>query len=444
LAVPGQILTIQLVVHATKPLELAATAAALKRGGGSFVNVTVSQGRYMPRRPDGTGAVWTQVEHFRPDLLFTVGPELCRPLLLECVIPLNARPGDYTTALSLQGGGEQLSLPIKVKIVDAKLAEIPIPVGLCTEGIPLGEHLLDSDTWWRLQEDTLRELGQAGMTLLSGGPGLRYEVSSESKITGDNAVRYVKLARKYATIRATVNYGGFLSLPSRLMPDFKRIAANLKAFENEHGLPPTFVNCYDEPSTETEMKRVLDPLKAATEAGFRTWGLTSTHTNNATWDDIVAATQDVAFNVFTPADIRKVKALGRNFWIYNQGLSRWAYGIQLWRAIQMGIDGRIDYIAYHTQGFAFHSLDGREPSHGCFMLHEKLGVLKTPNWVGVREGLLDCRLRLTLEKLAQKDDMVLARWSPENYRKDEARWSDGELNKVREEMLKRIEERTRK
>jgi hypothetical protein len=115
-------------------------------------------------------------------------------------------------------------------------------------------------------------------------------------------------------------------------------------------------------------------------------------------------------------------------------------GLVLWRKIQLGCGGRLEWIGLFEQGFAFDNLDGREPSVCCFKLHSKLGIMKTNLWLQAREGLLDCRIRLALEAKAAKDDPALALWTVEGYRKDESQWSDEKFQSTREGMFKRLSE----
>ena len=94
-------------------------------------------------------------------------------------------------------------------------------------------------------------------------------------------------------------------------------------------------------------------------------------------------------NLHTGESIKKVKAWGLHPWIDNNGLDRVGMGLRIWRSMQFGCEGRMQWIGLFTQGFAFHNLDGREPSKGCFLVHAKRGALKTPAWLRVREGLLE-------------------------------------------------------
>ena len=63
------------------------------------------------------------------------------------------------------------------------------------------------------------------------------------------------------------------------------------------------------------------------------------------------------------------------------------------------------------------------------------GVLPTPRWLSLREGLIDARIQIALEKAAPGSGSGL--W-PDDYPADPAKWPDGALEKARAESLRRL------
>jgi hypothetical protein len=61
-------------------------------------------------------------------------------------------------------------------------------------------------------------------------------------------------------------------------------------------------------------------------------------------------------------------------------------------------------------------------------------------WFSRCEGLLDCRIQLTLEKLAPPDDATLKLWTTDDYSRKSDRWTNAELEKWRNAALKRLAE----
>lgn len=437
-AVTGQKVTVHLAVYAKKELSLTATAAALK-GPGEIAAPGISYGRYMPQREYGVGAVWLDINHYRPEAEFTCGPELTRSVIFEYDVPADAKPGAYAGSIEIAGGGEKISLPVKLNVAAVKLADIPIPLGIFMNALPFGPGLIDEAQWWKLQESLLQEQGRAGLTCPAGGPGLEIKVQN-GKFSGDRAVKYLKLAAQYGMNKAFTNYGGFCDRLHKGFGDAKALAEGLAAFEKDNALPPFYWYSYDEPGTDAELQRVLDYLAPYTAAGIRTVGYTSVHKGNAMWEKLRDGSYAPALNIHSAEDLKEMKAAGKHPWVYNNGLDRYGMGLHMWRGIKLGVEGRMQWIGLYTQGFAYHNLDGREPSYPSFYVHQKFGALKTPMWLSVREGLLDARIRLTLEQAAKADDPALAAWSVDGYKADQAKWTAEELDKARMTMLKRLME----
>ena len=444
LAVTGQTATIHLAVYAKKDLELTATAKELA-GPGKLDAPIISHGRYMPMRPYGVGAVWLEVNHYRPEPKFSVGANVARSVIFEYTIPSDAKPGAYSGSISLTqsggGNGEGLELPVKINVAAAKLADVPIPLGVFMNALAFDKSYVGEDTWWRLQESLLKEQGLAGLNTCTGGPGLEISIEDNgAKVSGADAVKFLQIAKKYGMNKAVVPYGGFLPHAKAINADPKLLSQTLKKFEEANQLPPIYVYSFDEPGTEDEKKAVMGPLKAATAGGLRTIGYTSENWADAMWVELIKSAYAPACNLHSADWFKKAKELGLHPWIYNNSRDRFGYSVNLWRDIKLGCEGRVDWIGVYTQGFAFHNLDGREPSDARFAIHKQLGVLKTPGWLGSREGLLDLRLRLALEKAAPAGDPVLSLWSADGYQKDTEKWTNAEMNKVRAAMIKRLGE----
>ncbi|MBA3708424.1 MAG: hypothetical protein H0W83_06370 [Planctomycetes bacterium] len=443
LAVAGQTVAVQLGLYAKKELAAAVSAKELAGPGKLPTAPVISHGRYMPMRPYGVGAIWLEINHYHPEPKFSVGPNVSRSLVVEYEIPSDAKPGDYSGSITIAGASAPIDVPVKIHVIAAKLADIPIPLGLFENAISFDQHAVDEATWWKLQESMVKEQVSAGLSALTGGPGLGMSFTPDgASISGDAAVRYIKIAQKYGPIRAIIPYGGFLDRPA---PGTEAKAAEtLKAFEEKNQLPPCFLNCYDEPGTVPEKTRVLSYLKPLTAAGFRTLGWTSANWEDSMWVDIIANSYGPAFNLHDASMFAKVKAMGKHPWIYNNLRGRYGYGIDLWRQIKLGCEGRVDWIGNYTQGFAFSNLDGREPSSAFFAVHRDLGVLKTPGWLALKAGMLDLRLRLALEQVAPADDPALQLWKADGYRTDESTWTSAEMDRVRAAMLKRLQELAKK
>ena len=437
LAVAGQTLTVHLGVYGTSRQDVEVVTSKTAK-----IKPSISYGRYMPMRNYGVGSVWLEVNHYRPDTKFSVGPGLSRSVILEYKIDKGFGNGVINDTVELRAGSQRVKLPIEIKVSKVSLESIPIPVGLYMNSLPIPEKQMDSSAWWRLQESVLEEQVGSGLTALSGGPSIEYSVK-QAKISGDNAVKYIRIAQKYGPIHAIVGYGGFFHARTFKsgLGDLKAVAEAIDAFEKRENLPTHYVNSFDEPRHGTdELKNVLKYLTPNFKAGIRTIGWSSWGSHSDIIKTLSKNSYAAAVNGHKAEHFSKIKELGAEPWVYNNGLDRYGMGIHLWRGMKFGAQGRMQWIGMFTQGFAFHNLDGREPSKSCFLVHKELGALKTPLWLGVREGLLDARLRLTLEKVAKEGDPALSAWTLDEttYRKDQKTWTGEKLEEARRVMLERI------
>jgi hypothetical protein len=431
LAISGQPVTLHFAVYATREQKVHAEASLSGAPSAQRPAPRISVGRYLPMLSAAPGPVWIEVNHYRPAPDFTVGPELTRSLLIEFPMP-DRGSGVFTGAITLSGEATKLSIPLRIRLIDRPLPEIPIPVGLFMNALPFGPSAVGEATWWRYQEDLLREQARAGLNCLTGGSDIEHPLGSPVGAP-DPAAEYLALARRIGPVRAVVPYGGFLP-PLKALPLAPRdLAEALSAFGAPH-----YAYAYDEPGTEVEIQQALELVSPFTAAGVKTMGFTSIQRDAPGLDALLRNTYAPALSIHDAGDLSRRKAQGRHVWVYNNGLHRYGMGLHLWRSLKLGAEGRLEWIGMITQGFAFNNLDGREPSPSAWVVHEALGPLPTPRWLAAREGLLDLRIRLALEAAVPADDPALQSFSLEGYRADQDRFPDEILAAIRAAMLERL------
>ena len=225
------------------------------------------------------------------------------------------------------------------------------------------------------------------------------------------------------------------------MKNFQALAQAIERLEEKEGFPRHYLYVFDEPRRGTDqMDKTAAYMAKAHEAGLKTIGYTSWHGKSEKWMAIFDKTFAPAYNGHSADNLKFTAERGKEPWVYNNGLDRIGLGMRLWQSIKLGAKGRMEWIGLFRQGFAFHNLDGREPSKSCFLMHKEHGALPTPRWLGVREGLLDARIRLTLEKHVPASDPVLKLWSIKDYRNFsvDQQWTDKKLDDVRQAMIERL------
>lgn len=439
--VPGQRVTAALVLYA---MEARSARLMPLSPLPSWSTPRALQGRYLPARPMEGGSAWIAVHHYRPDPDITLGPELCRPVLIEIPIPKDATPGHYNAHLVIfSGPSVTLDVTLPIHVVRDEMAKIPLSVGLLGSALPFGPEVVGEERWWALQEALLVEQAAYGLNTITGGPGLDYEVRTSATgltIEAPRALRYFAIARKLWHGRTVVPYGGFLPALSRLRHKPSDLAKALVDFQKVHDVPEHLFYAYDEPSTPEEMKQAIAKTGLYRAAGVPTLGFTSARKGDALFDELMAVTTAPALNEHEPGDVKALMDKGHPVWIYNNGLSRYGLSVHLYRQHLLGVRGRLEWIGLLTQGFAFDELDGREPFTGAWVVHKTLGIMPTPRWLAAREGLVDLAVFLAFAPRFKEDHHTTA-WGVERYQKDKESWSDKTLAEGRTWMLERLDQR---
>lgn len=430
---------IQLALHAPRELDISIAATPAP----AVPPPRISCGVYGPKRPYEGGAAWIETAYYRPLIeseTVHVGPELTRSVLVEFDVPAAAPAGRAASVLRFTAGADLLAeVPVTIDVVPAVLPPLPIPVGLFMSALPFAPDAVGEDRWWQLQEAILAAEGEAGLNTPTGGPGLEYTMSKTTDgyaFTGDRALRYLALARKYGLDAAVVGYSGFLPSIKHERPDAASFQRSWSAFETDHHLPPHYLYAYDEPSTDEELAATAAYLGPFHAAGVRTIGFFS-GAEGPRFRPVLDATFAPAVSAHTPDLVRTWLVQRKHFFLYNRGVSRLSMGADLVTQIHLGVAGRLEWIGLYTQGFAFDDLDAREPSYGMFVVHDKLGVLPTPRWLSLREGLFDARVRLALEKAGLPAPQGPSDW-PSDYPAAPAQWPDSALESARVAALRRV------
>ncbi len=447
----GQIVAVQLGVYAQAAGTAEARASTLTGPAGATIAATyVAHGRYLPMRPLNQGPGWIQLDHYRPEPSFTLGPELSRAVLVEWQVPPNAKPGDYTGQIEIAMGDQKQTVPVTVTVVPVKLGALDKPVCFMRNALPFEPDVVGEERWWQLQEELLKQQGEAGMTCISGGPGLYYDVRDDGDkyvLGGDRPLRYIALAKKYGLDKAVLSYGAFLPpfrmgqlmLRQRKPADPKKLVDALTVLEHDKGLPPNYFYAYDEPQAEGERRRAADSIRPVSKVGGRTFGFTSVYWDQPVWRDLIEATKAPCLHKYVPEDVKKLRGMGKEPWIYAADHDRWAFGHGMWRALGIGVEGRLEWIGLISNGMAFDNFDARTAADVAWQVHDKFGVMPTPAWISSREGLYDLRARMTLEKAAKADDPALKLWSDAGaYTFDRGAWNDEQLEESRAAMLLRL------
>jgi hypothetical protein len=308
----------------------------------------------------------------------------------------------------------EASVPLSVVVHAGQLPPIDMPSGLFMSGVPVPQEIMGDDAYWAASESMLQQIQRGSFTMITGGPNYSYRwQGKEAVFSGDGAVKMIELAKRYGLAMKVTNYGGFSpgfgthairpAAGMTLEETYAALYAGFEKFRKANDLPEHYLYAYDEPGTPSEFAEVAERLKLLRQAGFKTIGYTSmADPAKADADHLMLAKETVApaYNIHSPATLKFVKEQGNEPWVYNQGLSRSASGLDLWRSHRYGAFGRLQWIASIVQGYQFDALDGREPDLSCFYVHSNLGVLIAPRYLGTMEGGVEARLLFELQRCA--------------------------------------------
>jgi len=91
----------------------------------------------------------------------------------------------------------------------------------------------------------------------------------------------------------------------------------------------------------------------------------------------------------------EAKKLGREIHIYNQGTSRYSFGLYQWSEYQKGVTARWQWHLNVLHGYQFFDLDGREPDT-AMVCYGRNAIYPTIAFERCREGAEDFYLLQTL------------------------------------------------
>ncbi len=374
--------------------------------------------------------------HIRPHTLREVpsvrlAEGVTREVVVVCRVPADARPGVYRAALSLaRADGREvfraaLSLDVRPVTLDRGTDFLMGFYGL------MPPRLIPPEQRWSVLEKTLALLREYGMNAVSGGPSWRLKGwrGGEPVIDFGDMDRFFALLRRYGFTRPLNGYGGarFLGLHDRyekgrtgrrveqqsglpysqaLLRAWRAVDAHARA----HRWPVILYAMCDETRVRAQAERQLAFMKmmAKVSAAFprtlRTSGSYSVHfrTRPANLNDMLYWHQrffealDIScLNLHDPTVMSEARRLGKEVHIYNQGRTRFSFGLYQWCEYRRGVRARWQWHLNILHGYQFFDLDGREPDT-AMICYGRRGLYPTIHFERCRQGAEDFYLYNTL------------------------------------------------
>jgi hypothetical protein len=345
--------------------------------------------------------------------------DLTRQFWITVHTPADAKPGVYTGQVTLAAGALKETLPLSVDVQDFTLDEPEFTFGFYGVWAPPG----------RLK-DAFTLLKQNGMNSFTGGPGIKFDGLDENgkpKLDFSKCDEFFKLVKECGFTKELWAYGGpgmvdglhdgyvigatgkkWEQQTGKPFKDLLKIVwTAVKEHADKEGWPPIAYGFCDEPRVLESAREQVELMKAYREAVpfVRVGGSYSVHWGDSELDKAI---QEIfktlvwsGLNTHTETDMQKAKEFGREIYIYNQGLSRYSFGLYQWAEMCKGVKSRMQWHSLCLHGYQFFDLDGREPDTAAYNWTEKEPV-PTVALPQCREGADDFRYAVTLWNLAQK------------------------------------------
>jgi hypothetical protein len=408
-------------------------ACALKlEPGADFPPTAVQVVRYNTSRGFGSLAYHVQPHTLRPAESVDLPKDITREIVVTVNVPPDAKPGTREATLKLTDarGGEVLVVPLRVTIHDVALKrDTGYLMGFF--GLEPPGELLPEGAAPALLEETLKLLREHGMNAVSGGPSFTLTgwQMGVPQVDFGQCDGFFALLRKYGFTKAINGYGGlrFVGLHDGYEKgetgkkveeqsglDYE--TAVLRAWQavDEHARANDWPLIYYAMCDETRVRDVAERelgfmriMQKVSERFPRTVKASGAYSvdfsSRPTDEDDLKVWHQRFFDALPVSSLNghdqsvmdEAKKLGREIHIYNQGTSRYSFGLYQWSEYQKGVAARWQWHLNVLHGYQFFDLDGREPDT-AMICYGRDQIYPTIAFERCREGAEDFYLYQTL------------------------------------------------
>lgn len=436
LAVRGEYEPLSLAVRPTTDLGECALQLQPLAGPGRLP-ATVKVVWYNTSRGFGDIAYRIRAHTLREQATVALPANLTRRIVVDVRVPEDAAPGEYRGALVLRdaAGGQRLRVPLHVTVSPVTLSRHTLFLMGFFGLMP--PDALGTERRWPLLEQTLSLLREYGMNAVSGGPNWRLTGwrNGQPVIDFGEMDRFFALLRQQGFDRPLNGYGGarFLGLHDGYQKGeaaarveqqsglpyeeaFMRAWQAVDEHARANDWPTIFYAMCDETRVRDQAERELEFMKlmATVSAAFpqtvRTSGSYSVHFNQRPedrndllyWHQRFFEVLDISsLNNHDESVLDEALRLGREVHIYNQGTSRYSFGLYQWSEQRKGVRARWQWHLNVLHGYQFFDLDGREPDT-AMICYGREHIYPTMAFVRCREGAEDFYLYQTLHDRLQE------------------------------------------
>jgi len=359
-----------------------------------------------------------------------------REVVVTVHVPRDATAGEYRWRLAIRNakGEALLRVPLRLSVrpvtLDRRTDFLMGFFGL------MPPRLISDEQRWDVLEQTLIMLREHGMNAVSGGPSWRLKGwrDGEPVIDFSEMDRFFALLRKHGFVGALNGYGGArfvglhdryqkgrrgaaverqsgLSYPDALMRAWRAVDAHAR----RAGWPTILYAMCDETRVrdvaerELEFMRMMAKVSAAFPNTVRTSGSYSVAFDARPrnkdkllyWHQRFFEALDISsLNRHDASVMAQARRLGKEIHIYNQGRTRYSFGLYQWSEYRKGARARWQWHLNILHGYQFFDLDGREPDN-AMLCYGRQGLYPTMHFERCREGAEDFYLYQTLWRVIE-------------------------------------------
>ena len=295
-------------------------------------------------------------------------------------VPEDQPAGVYNGEVRITGSAK-VRVPVTVRVLPLALPEADMGLGMFAMGNPLPHFPYFPENRARNEADKRRSLAcgrEHGFTYWAIPRGLRftgfkdgkaqYDVSAgraQVQLAGHLGFTVVDLYGDRGIARQALNDKGALARRHGFATTdalVKEVFGAAKRAAAAAGLPDPVWSFGDEPpDTQAPVlvdmhRRIRELANARSEISWSPRGK-PTH-------ELLDVTSICSLNVTNLDDIKRAQAAGNIVYLNNQGRSRWAYGLYMWKARQAGVRAYQQFCWVGTRSDPYYPLDGHEDDGG--------------------------------------------------------------------------------
>jgi hypothetical protein len=387
--------------------------------------IDVSYVQHRLSRVTAEGSVYTIAPRWIVPHATAVMPlGLTRTFWLTIRTPTDAPPGDYRGKVTIETGGDRLSLPLRLTVHKGTLDPVYIPAGPFSHTIDLPWYEEESAAHNReMASRSLGKLRDYGFTTASGLPVVRYLGFKNGAPQLDFSIgdAQMKLFRQYGFEMPVVTYcplpglnlyyrdeaamqaAGFTEY-SRFI---KAVFTAIQDHADQARWLPVYWNIGDEPLGDdlTRSAENAEAYRRAFPKGPPRFTIPSSFAGTNAADPhfrLARATHVVAWNLHDAASVDLLHKAGGDWAFYNGG-DRWTYGVYMYKAAkQYAMKYRLSWHWNAVAGDPYYPLDCREDDYAWCNSGPNGELLPSVQFERLREGLDDYRRLITLARLADE------------------------------------------